>query len=651
MSGGGTSLLPHVNPSDAPIQPVQGGGAYKTINELSGRAKAPGWHSTPLIIPVATNNEGPKVSKMKMQSYVEKWKRTLGTNIPNRNVPSGDVAVVVGSLNILECPTYVVAPLRGDLDAATDAIMWANTLLKEDTRAHVVFMGPHTEGGSREDGMMIEKMLEALTASYPGHALRVGDHSMEAGSLDGLVIHAMPHTSKQVILGYIPDPDDELDSSVRELDCLEIETIRIPSDAKGRHHTGARMFSVNFSKATSSYNRDKQPRPQIIKENRRWNAPPGWVTQITFHKRGLSVQMGGADTPAGKLPGANPPAKPPVLGMKEVILNNKIYMVRDPNQAITAWKMGSFNEAEKKMLEENNLKFTNEVYAIFLKGLVDHNCTIDPSAKLSPECAIFRYLDLKAHLDGQYDKMVGAVPSIGKKAAPAVTSPAVTSPAVTSPAVTSPAVTSPPVTSPPVTSPAANPAPTMKSTATSPMAPIENTGSPTNPDEEKVVADRIRRGIEDAKKYEAQKAANEAAKEATKGEGQKAVTKRLQEAKGEAPKNNTKKNRSVAEGEAPATPKNNTKKKPNAGLARVAAAEGKAPNGKAPNGKAPATPKNNTKKKPNAGLARVAAAEGKAPNGKAPNGKAPATPKNNTKKKPNAGLARVAAAEKKVGFK
>ena len=641
MSGGGTSLLPHVNPSDAPIQPVQGGGAYKTINELSGRAKAPGWHSTPLIIPVATNNEGPKVSKMKMQSYVEKWKRTLGTNIPNRNVPSGDVAVVVGSLNILECPTYVVAPLRGDLDAATDAIMWANTLLKEDTRAHVVFMGPHTEGGSREDGMMIEKMLEALTASYPGHALRVGDHSMEAGSLDGLVIHAMPHTSKQVILGYIPDPHDELDSSVRELDCLEIETIRIPSDAKGRHHTGARMFSVNFSKATSSYNRDKQPRPQIIKENRRWNAPPGWVTQITFHKRGLSVQMGGADTPAGKLPGANPganppggkpvanppaanppggkpvanpganppaanppaanpvanppaanppaanppaanppanppanpvanpvanpPAKPPVLGMKEVILNNKIYMVRDPNQGMTAWKVGSFNEAEKKLLEENNLKFTNEVYAIFLKGLVDHNCTIDPSAKLSTDCAIFRYLELKAHLDGQYDKMVGAVPSIGKKASP-----------VTSPPVTSPPVTSPAVTSPPVTSPAANPAPTMKSTATSPMEPNGNNGSPTNPHEEKVVADRIRRGIEDAKKYEAQKAA----KEATKGEGQKAVNKRLQEAKGEAPKNNTKKNRRVAEGKA-ATPKNNTKKKPNPGLARVNAAKGKA-----------ATPKN-----------------------------------------------------------
>jgi hypothetical protein len=298
--------------------------------------------------------------------------------------------------------------------------MWANTLMKEDKRAHVVFMGPHTEGGSREDGMMIEKMLEALTASYPGHALRIGDHSMEAGSLDGLVIHAMPHTSKQIILGYIPNPDDELDSSVRELDCLEIETIRIPSDAKGRHHPGARMYSVNFSKATSVYNRDKQPRPQIIKDNRRWNAPPGWVTQITFHKRGSSVQMGGADTPATAVVQG---AKPPVLGMKEVILNNKIYMVRDPNQGMSAWRLGSFNEAEKKLLEENNLKFTNEVYAIFLKGLVDHNCTIDPSAHLTPECAIFRYLNLKAHLDGQYDKMVGAAPITGKKPVPSAHAP------------------------------------------------------------------------------------------------------------------------------------------------------------------------------------------------------------------------------------
>ena len=593
MSGGGTtSLLPHVNPSDAPIQPVQGGGAYKTINELSGRTKTPGWHSTPLIIPVATNNDGLSVSNMKMKTYMEKWKRTLGTNIPNRNVPSGDLAVVVGSLNILECPTYVVAPLRGDLDAATDAIMWANTLMKQDKRAHVVFMGPHTEGGSREDGMMIEKMLEALTVSYPGHALRVGDHSMEAGSLDGLVIHAMPHTSKQVILGYIPNPDDELDSSVRELDCLEVETIRIPSDAKGRHHTGARMFSVNFSKATSVYNRDKQPRPQLIKDNRRWNAPPGWVTQITFHKRGVSVQMGGADTPTAV-------GKPPVLGMKEVILNNKIYMVRDPNQGMTAWKMGSFNEAEKKLLEENNLKFTNEVYAIFLKGLVDHNCTIDPSAHLTPECAIFRYLNLKAHLDGQYDKMVGAVPSSGKKGAPPAPSappaapPAPSAPPATSappapsappaaPALTTvdapPALTTvdaPPAPSAPPAAPSAPPAappaatapaatsssPTMISTGTSPMTPIENTGSPTNPDEEKIVAERIKRGVEDAKRFQDEKIAKEAAKEAAKGEGQKAVTKRLEAAKG-----------------SPATPnkKNKTKKnKPKAGLARVAAAEKK----------------------------------------------------------------------------
>ena len=578
MSGGGTiSLLPHVNPSDAPIQPVQGGGAYKTINELSGRTKTPGWHSTPLIIPVATNNDGLNASNMKMKSYMEKWRRTLGTNIPNRNVPSGDVAVVVGSLNILECPTYVVAPLRGDLDAATDAIMWANTLMKEDKRAHVVFMGPHTEGGSREDGTMIEKMLEALTASYPGHALRIGDHSMEAGSLDGLVIHAMPHTSKQIILGYIPNPDDELDSSVRELDCLEIETIRIPSDAKGRHHTGARMYSVNFSKATSVYNRDKQPRPQIIKDNRRWNAPPGWVTQITFHKRGLSVQMGGADTPATAVIQG---AKPPVLGMKEVILNNKIYMVRDPNQGMSAWRLGSFNEAEKKLLEENNLKFTNEVYAIFLKGLVDHNCTIDPSAQLTPECAIFRYLNLKAHLDGQYDKMVGAAPITGKKpvpSAPAPNAPSAPSAPTAPPAPNAPAAPpAPPApNAPPAPAapnvPSAPPtvltAPTMTSTGTSPMTPHNNSGLPTNPEEEKVVTDRIKRAKEAADKIKAEEAAKEAAKEDAKGEGQKAVTKRLENAK-----------KAAQDKGSPATPnkKNKTKKnKPKPGLARVVAAEKK----------------------------------------------------------------------------
>jgi hypothetical protein len=455
MSGSGISLLPHVNPSDAPIQPVQGGGGYKTMNEISGRIKSPGWHSTPLIIPVASKakNDAASISKMKVQSYIERWKRTLGTNIPSRNVPSGDVAVVVGNLNVMECPVYVVAPLRGDLDAATDTILWANSLLKRDRDAHVVFMGPHVEGGSREDGAMIEKMLEALTASYPGHALRVGDHSMEAGSLDGLVIHAMPHTSKEIILGYVPNPDDELDNSVRNFDCLEVETIRIPSDARRRQHTGARMLTVNFSKATSIYNRDKQPRPQLIKDNRRWNAPPGWVTQISFHKRGLTVQGGGS-------------------GGIEVILNNQIYRVRDPAEAFSAWKQGSFTAGEQAMLEENNLKFTNEVYAYFLKGLADHNCSTDPSAQLSPECGIFRYLMLKSHLDGQYDKVVGArPPGKGKTTANAGTSTNAPAAPVATAAVAEPSPATPLAAAP---SPVPEPSPVKKETtetATSPMTP------------------------------------------------------------------------------------------------------------------------------------------------------------------------------------
>lgn len=479
------------------------------MNEISGRMKSPGWHSTPLIIPVASKakNDTASISKMKAQSYIERWKRTLGTNMPSRNVPSGDVAVVVGNLNVLECPVYVVAPLRGDLDAATDTIMWANSLLKRDRDAHVVFMGPHVEGGSREDGAMIEKMLEALTASYPGHALRVGDHSMEAGSLDGLVVHAMPHTSKEIILGYVPNPDDELDSSVRNFDCLEVETIRIPSDARRRQHTGARMLTVNFSKATSIYNRDKQPRPQLIKDNRRWNAPPGWVTQISFHKRGLSVQGGGSG------------------GGIEVILNNQIYRVRDPAEAFSAWKDGSFTAGEKAILEENNLKFTNEVYAYFLKGLADHNCSTDPTAQLSPECGVFRYLMMKSHLDGQYDKVVGAVPpGKGKTTANAGTS----TNALATPAPSPVAAPEPEPSPAPTPSATPSPAPTLPAVATLPATKetTETATSPMTPQDDEGETEEGKKAAE-ARFAKALAAAEEAKALAGEGEADSEEEKRI----------------------------------------------------------------------------------------------------------------------------
>ena len=462
-----------------------------------------------------------EASHTRIKGYRDKWRRTLGPN-SEKSHPRGDTSVVIGSLNILECPTYVVAPLRGDVYAATDSIMWANTLLQTDANAHVVFMGPHTDGGSREDGIMIEKMLEALLSTYPGHAMCVGCHTMVAGSLDGLVLYAMPHTSKQIVLGYIPEPDDEIDTSVRNLDCLEVETVRIPSEAKGRQHTGARMMTIHFNKATSLYNRDKQPRPQVIRESHTWKAPPGWVTQISFNKR-ESRQTGG-----------NP------VSLKEVILNNQIYKIRDPAQAMGDWKKGIFNSTEQVLLEENNLKFTNEVYALFLKGLVDSECTSEPDTHLSPECAVFRYLMLKAHLDGEYDKKVSAVVPSRPSATVEPSAPPASAASSAPPAPSAPPEPSAPVEATGTSEVTAVPSPSAAiSPAPSSPEPIvvEDDGLPQTEEEKKTIEARLTRAKEGAKEAKAIASTGEPETE----EEKKLVEARLARAKESPKKNNTRK--------------------------------------------------------------------------------------------------------------
>ena len=397
LSGGAMatdSLLPD-NPA-ARIMPVQGGGAMpKSDALLSGNRKPAGWHSTPVIVPVSANSvEELNSSPLTLKTYKDRWRRTLGPNVPSRHRPRQDPYIVIGSLDITTCPTYVVAPLRGDIDAAKDTLFWTNQLLKDDSKAHVVFMGPLTEGGSRADGDLILKILESLMSSYPGHVMYVSDSrgkdiSQLPGSLDGLVLYAMPHTSKQIVFGFIPDQDEVYSSSVRTLDCLEVETVRIPADAMTKRKEGERMLTIQFSKAKSSYNRTKQPRSQLVRDNRKWNAPPGWVSQISYQTKDGSmasqpVQEGGNPTSEN----ANANAGDGI----NVKLGGSVYKVRDPNEALQKWQDGEFTAEEQRLLEENNLKFTNEVYAIFLKGLFNSKCKTLSGAESDPECGGFRYL-------------------------------------------------------------------------------------------------------------------------------------------------------------------------------------------------------------------------------------------------------------------
>ena len=160
------SLLPD-NPS-ARIEPVQGGGGSGTHTETKAS-----WRSSPVSIPVSTSLKAPvKSSHLSLNRYKSIWKRTLGPSVPSRRKPRSDPYVVVGVLNVNECPTYIVAPFRGDQTAATDCIAWADKLLHEDAKAHVAFMGPI--GSS-----LIEKYIETLSAKYPGHAFCVASKDDE----------------------------------------------------------------------------------------------------------------------------------------------------------------------------------------------------------------------------------------------------------------------------------------------------------------------------------------------------------------------------------------------------------------------------------------------------------------------------------------
>ena len=486
-----TDSLLQDNPA-AKIIPVQGGGAMpKTDANLSGNRKPAGWHSTPVIVPVSANSvEELNSSPLTLKNYKDRWRRTLGPNVPSRHRPRQDPYIVIGSLDITTCPTYVVAPLRGDIEAAKDTLFWTNDLLKDDPKAHVLFMGPLTEGGSRADGDLILKMLESLMSSYPGHVMYVSDDvstsknntvSQLPGSLDGLVLYAMPHTSKQIVFGFIPDEDEVYSSSVRSLDCLEVETVRIPADERTKRKEGERMLTIQFSKAKSSYNRTKQPRSQMVRDNRKWNAPPGWVSQISYQTKDGSiasrmVQEGGKPGDATKDDKAD--------GVK-IVLGSHEYKVREPATAFDKWGDGDFTSDEQKLLEENNLKFSNKVYAIFLKGLFNSKCKTLSGAETDPECGGFRYLmslayfnkveqaqgaaPLTVKVDPDDDKnasaakpvSTGSVASTSAASASAASAsaakPVSTAPVATGPTATGPTTTGPTTTGPTVTGPLVKP--------------------------------------------------------------------------------------------------------------------------------------------------------------------------------------------------
>ena len=424
MSNPSVSLLPD-NPS-AHFTAVQGGG-LGTGAELSGGGKTskPQWKSSPVLIPVTPSTDGFRSTPTTIKKFHTLWKRTLGPSVPSRHRPrfaAADPVFVIGSLNERETKGYVVAPLRGDKVAAQDVLGWAAVQIQIQPETYVIFAEPLTAGGSKADGEWIHRGIESLASKHPGHIIVVGERQEDSISnlpvVDGLFFYSVPDSERQITFGYLPDPRLVFERHSQAIGSLDIDTIRTSKAGLKRADESEHIVTVSFRKPSTAHSRDKEMKTQTLrgKQDHIWSAPPGWVSQITFGDRGL--QAGGrpdtpapAPTTAAPAPAATPaPAKvvatpaapsggtglvdePTDLNkLHTVTLGDKQYKIRKPDDAKADWNQLKFTKSENQLLEDQQLRYDNKVYALFLEGLVQEQCNTESSTFLNPACGVFRYI-------------------------------------------------------------------------------------------------------------------------------------------------------------------------------------------------------------------------------------------------------------------
>jgi len=273
QQGGSESLLPQAG--GVTITPVQGGGGKC----LSGKCKPYGWYSMPLLLPVSLQGV-PTAEAKDLKALSKFW-----------SIRSDLSDIIVANIDILKSTVYIVAPLRGDVTATNDILSWAFSMVT-DPNSYIVFNGSLRAGGSEKDGDTIEGMVCYLMSRYPGQVLCVGckDSGASVCPVDGIILHALPHTSRRLFLGSIPNPRSVDESHEKEMGGIRFEIMEVDTRFKKQHTDD--MFSLTFKKPTALYNRDKEPKSQDIRADKVWGAPPGWVTRIEFQTRG-PVQKGG----------------------------------------------------------------------------------------------------------------------------------------------------------------------------------------------------------------------------------------------------------------------------------------------------------------------------------------------------------------------
>ena len=277
LQTGGSSLLPDAT---AHIEQVGGGVC------LSGKCMKYGWYSTPLFLSASLQH--PPYATAKDFKILSNFWKSICVN-----------KYLIATIDCLESEVYIVAPLRGDYNAAKDVISWATSKITE-SNTFIIFHGSLRAGGKEKDGDMIESMICFLMSKYPSRILCVNcqDSGPSVHNLQGILLHALPHTSRRLFLGALPDPRIVDDTHEIQEEGVLFESIDVNRQFRKQHTQD--MFEINFKKPKTLYNREKEPKPQDIRNNKLWASPPGWITRIEFERRNTDIgQKGGARNEIG----------------------------------------------------------------------------------------------------------------------------------------------------------------------------------------------------------------------------------------------------------------------------------------------------------------------------------------------------------------
>ena len=420
MSGHEISLLPEA-PNAPPMIGVQGGGGYSSdYSPMAGGARL-GWYSAPLIIPVIADFNQSS-SHLDLHNHRRKWLQILkGAKGPKaakqeKKSPSSDSQITIAKVNVMNCETYLVAPLRGDMDAARDVLAWATEALKANKL--VVFSGPLSSGNDRK----IEAMVEVLMAQHHGRVVCVDCDTMESGCVDVISMYAEGEngleTSKQLVLGDLPIIRSSYSTSSRSIGCMEFEIVSVPADAKISDRKSQMLYDLEFVKPTAAFTREKQPKPQTIRGSHNWKSAPGWVTHITYRRRG---QSGGAAEAIDTKPEV-PKKKSEIIGFK-----GRSYEIPE----LTAERMkdienGIYGPEIDKMLSDAEIAPSPKMVAAFLIAARNKTCSTETGAGLSADCAAYRYVVAQLYFTTLMKKYVedGEIPGPEGSDAPAPAAPA-----------------------------------------------------------------------------------------------------------------------------------------------------------------------------------------------------------------------------------